>query len=187
MSGAGSGPEGATAAWGVHVVIAPPKLYMTLRSYWQHVGDGISSRQAQYFLAALDNGNSSICPSSDFEPGGPFASNLLYSAESKEKEIIRELVADSFSKDGAAVVGKRDVFLFPSGMKAIYEVWRVLLDLKEASDAEVLQPLTLIELGPVDLRGEIGSCGIWFQLRRHLQNHRLLLPIVHLSQYARLR
>jgi len=82
---------------GVQAACFPTRFADTAKAGWQHLGEGISSRHAE---ACLENRST---------PDATAA-----------KQILRQRIADAAS---AAV---EDVFLFPSGMNAIFSVYRAL-------------------------------------------------------------
>ena len=90
-------------AWGahnVHAVTFPAPYAAEARAWWQHTGDGVSSRLA---AACLEER-----PARD---------------AAEAKHTLRARVAE------AAGVGTDDVFLYPCGMSAVYAVHRALLAL----------------------------------------------------------
>ncbi len=84
-------------AHGVQVACFPSECAETAKSGWQHFGEGISSRQAEACLQ-------------DRQP--PDAA--------RAKKLLRQRLADSAGAEF------EDVFLFPSGMNAIFTVYRGL-------------------------------------------------------------
>ena len=80
----------------VFVVTVAADSWETARQFWQHAGEIVSSRAAERLLAGQ---------------------NAVIS-NSPEKELLRERVA------GFTGAEADDVFLFPSGMAAIYAAWR---------------------------------------------------------------
>ena len=82
------------------------------KEFWQHTGTGISSRFAQYALNEIS--------------GNPASSkdSLLLAAQGHEaKEILRRRIASFLTKQN---VQSTDVYLFPSGMAAIYQAQRLI-------------------------------------------------------------
>jgi len=85
------------------VTVFKKKAFDVAKSYWQHSGEIISSRQAQ---AALENEKSLfVCQKS-----------------SKQKRILKERIA-SFVGEGSC---PEEIFLFPSGMASIFQMFGVL-------------------------------------------------------------
>ncbi len=93
-----SGHPARVAEWpghALHAVLFPEAAAEAARKYWRHTGDGLSSRQAQ---ALLDG---------------------THAPDARSARIaITERIAS------AAGVSPNDVFLFPSGMAAIYTLHR---------------------------------------------------------------
>ncbi len=88
-------------ALGIHAVSVNTAHSESVRSYWQHSGDVISPRMAKAALAP--------------EPG--------WSDGKEIKEVLRHRIADYLD------VPVEYVFLYPSGMSAIFNTWRALHDL----------------------------------------------------------
>ncbi|KAI3632278.1 hypothetical protein MIR68_009384 [Amoeboaphelidium protococcarum] len=86
-------------------------LFYLAKSFWQHCGEGISSRLADYTLS-LDDGNGRVASS----PISIRESSLFMQ---QVKEILERLY---FGADDT----QNQVFLAPSGMSAIYSVHRAL-------------------------------------------------------------
>ncbi|MBC7816708.1 MAG: PLP-dependent transferase [Planctomycetaceae bacterium] len=91
---------------GVHAVLMPVAARETAKAFWQHAGEIVPSRQA----ARLLDGNVSS------------AESVLDGV--REKRLIRERVAElqGCSAD--------DVYLFPSGMAAIFTAYRLFQGLR---------------------------------------------------------
>ena len=87
---------------GVHVVLMPTAARDTAKAFWQHAGEIIPSRQA---AALLED-----CGSA---PDG-----------AQEKRLLRERVA------GLQGCSAEDVYLFPSGMAAIFTAYRLFQRLR---------------------------------------------------------
>lgn len=108
-----SGAAARVEAWadtGTFAVCFPTRALESALKYWRHTGDGISSRCAEAILNRAD------------EPDASAA-----------RAALRRRIAD------AAGVGPNDVYLFKSGMAAIYTLHRALVRLHPGR--------TLIQLG----------------------------------------
>ena len=81
----------------VHAVVLPTTARDTAKAFWQHSGEIISSRFADHIL--------------DGKPERPI--------ENDPKSVLRHRVADMVEAEA------EDVFLFPSGMAAIYAGYRM--------------------------------------------------------------
>lgn len=90
---------------GVYAVVLPARAAAAAKKFWQHTGDGVSSRRAEAALADADL------------PG-------LDPVAAAAKATIRERLA--------AITGARpeDVFLYPCGMSSIWHVSRALAVLR---------------------------------------------------------
>lgn len=84
-------------AFDVHAVVFPSTHAQLAKSYWQHTGEGVSSRLAE------------ACLQSTPKPDGSLA-----------KQQIRQRIAD------VAGVSADDVYLFPTGMNSVYMAHRVI-------------------------------------------------------------
>lgn len=84
----------------LHAVCVPGEQRKTLMQYWQHTGEIVSSRRAQAYLEST-----------------PL--DATHAAAQTARVRVRERIAEYA---GAAA---EDVYLFPSGMAAIYTAYRV--------------------------------------------------------------
>jgi cystathionine gamma-synthase len=89
---------------GVHAVLMPTAARETAKAFWQHAGEIFPSRQAAALL------------------GGVTAADGV-----REKQLIRERVA------GLQGCSAEDVYLFPSGMAAIFTAYRLFQKLRPDS------------------------------------------------------
>ncbi|MCC7423942.1 MAG: PLP-dependent transferase [Planctomycetaceae bacterium] len=99
------------AACGVHAVFFPKVHAGEAKSFWQHSGEGVSSRRAEAVLQAWGV----VCPSN---PEGIDAGD-----GPRAKTQLRERIARVVG------VSPEFVWLFPCGMNAGFQLHRVLLDL----------------------------------------------------------
>ncbi|KAJ5763919.1 cystathionine beta-lyase [Penicillium manginii] len=109
-------------------VIYPPDIHSEFLAFWRESGEGISSRHAEYVLSLLEQmtyrekGKDSPSPASvSFLPG---AAKLECGEEAKRH--IRSFIAELMTNEKSPNVMSHDVFLFPSGISAIYAVSRAL-------------------------------------------------------------
>ncbi len=98
---------------GLHAVLMPAAARETAKAFWQHAGEIVPSRQA----AALLSGRASS------------AKSMLDGA--RVKQLLRERVA------GLQGCSAEDVYLFPSGMAAIFTAYRLFQKLRP--DARSIQ------------------------------------------------
>ncbi|KAF9261361.1 PLP-dependent transferase [Marasmius fiardii PR-910] len=120
----------------VHAFLYPPELEQLVREFWINAGMGISSRHAEYILRRLEEGGSLMIVDTPSE-------NRLnkYPGALCEKATIRQKIANLVngenndqsmlaSPSGKRLVQLEDVFLYPSGMSAIWhahQLFRTLL------------------------------------------------------------
>ncbi|KAK6339516.1 hypothetical protein TWF718_008923 [Orbilia javanica] len=179
----------------VWVVFLPELLYPTAREFWQHTGEGVSSRRAVFIHKALRENNLSLAEqSTDTRSGndnphrGPsryskhcggnmaggsnsrrqpsvsgsegmsandfvemrYGRNLEADAAQQAKLAIKQRISGSMAADSDSTVptstqsrvqkiSPEDVFLFPTGMSAIYNTHRLLRSL--------FGPCTMVEFG----------------------------------------
>ncbi|KAF4629920.1 hypothetical protein G7Y89_g8220 [Cudoniella acicularis] len=121
----------------VYALIHAKESLPYAKKFWQHTGSGISSRRAEHTLSLFQKEGLHIC----YEP---FVKIPLQKLESEidhvrfekvcdgagvsEKIIVRERVAQLLSDGPTGIkVPLTDVFLYPAGMKAIYDVYRAMM------------------------------------------------------------
>lgn len=98
-------------ACGVHAVFFAKAHASEAKSFWQHSGEGVSSRRAEAVLRAWE-----ATPVSEADAAGP-------QTGTQAKTQLRERIA------GAVGVSPEFVWLFPCGMNAGFQLHRVLLEL----------------------------------------------------------
>lgn len=135
----------------IHAVFFNEKHFKLAKSFWQHTGAGISSRLADYCLAALEGAEALAGTSQDgaaLIPSASLAFKKRYSLNatgldvSVAKLTLRRRIADvlrhtenaeSDSTTQAVVerkegeVTEEEVYLFPAGMNAIWHAQRAIL------------------------------------------------------------
>ena len=119
---------------GVHAVLMPVAARETAKAFWQHAGEIVPSRQAAALLGQLRGQapqNSELAERSvELVQGSipPILNSVVPDPGSvrgaREKQLIRERVA---SLQGCSV---EDVYLFPSGMAAIFTAYRLFQRLR---------------------------------------------------------
>ncbi|CAG8908635.1 unnamed protein product [Penicillium egyptiacum] len=115
----------------LYAVVYPPKLSGTATLFWRLTGTGISSRQAGRCLQALDR----IREVEETAQPTPSVSHSVY-------ETIRARIASLIeyapvSRRGPSKVSSKDVYLYPSGMSAIYHAHHMLLNWRGAESVVV--------------------------------------------------
>lgn len=120
-------PEHALHLPPLYAVVFPPRLSDVASQFWRLTGTGISSRQAGRYLQALDRMRESdgltLQPVQD-------TSHAVY-------QIICNRIADLVERAPVGPpricsVSPSDVYLFPSGMSAIYHANQLLLNWRKA-------------------------------------------------------
>ncbi len=118
---------------GVHAVLMPTAARDTAKAYWQHAGEIVPSRMATALLdSAMQASGAALAPRSvTGDTGGltPPRSPESGSLEDavRAKQVIRERVAQM---QGCSA---DDVYLFPSGMAAIFTAFRLFQRLRPES------------------------------------------------------
>ncbi|KAL4076946.1 pyridoxal phosphate-dependent transferase [Scleroderma yunnanense] len=131
----------------VHIVFFNAGTYKFARQFWQNCGLGISSRYAEHCLSLLGIPEF-LCiqrPESLRCCGNPLStrfngtflnsqneSELAFSTGSDAKAALRQRIADFFVRNEPSLlnVSEEDVFLFPCGMSAIWNVHQLLMDMR---------------------------------------------------------
>jgi len=119
-----------TIPWtNLHAVSFHPDNVKVARQFWQHTGEGVSSRQAEYCLQFADSFvqdcASHVCTvSSSNVPLSTIAP--VSSDATAEKENIRKRIAGLISAEENPIT-MQDVFLYCSGMMAISDLYRALI------------------------------------------------------------
>jgi hypothetical protein len=121
------------AKWlSVFVVVFPKKLWPQARAFWQHTGDGVSTRQVMVLRELWDAGLLDIAGATkDSQDRSP----ILMSALEKlcdhciisAKQQLRNRIAGLISANSEIAVAEDHVLLYPTGMSAIYAISRSIL------------------------------------------------------------
>lgn len=126
-------------------VLFPEQLSEHARKFWYSMGDGISSRHAQFcldrfsFMDSVSSDSSlqtyATCDNIAMVPSEPWEHSDL-----ETKENIKTLIAKwvSSQKPGQQEVKPQDVFLYPKGMCAIGSVARSLVPTSTHSSEAVI-------------------------------------------------
>jgi cystathionine gamma-synthase len=109
----------------IAVVFVPEPEFVVAKQYWQLSGEGISSRLGEYALQEFVEGNLQANKSFREEK---FRRSLDLRFENKAKLTLRRRIA-GFLEETTKVcsVGEDNVFLYPSGMAAIFNAHLCLL------------------------------------------------------------
>lgn len=134
----------------LYAVIFPTAHSISAKAFWQHTGEGISSRRAEFlhrFLvdgslveirrdepeAALKNDRLNATedtpPASEWIEESQIQEELRLDQSVNAKRAIRERIARAISShmDAQSDVHVSDVYLYASGMSAIFNVHRMLM------------------------------------------------------------
>ena len=135
----------------IAVVFFPADLFSVAKQYWQHTGEGISSRQAQYFQDRLDEENNTVkapeapTPAQESLPSlatppqeifveerfGRYLSSRL---ANEAKPALKKRIAMEVKRRGHEKVTSDDIFLYQCGMAAIYSSYRAVMELKKTKE-----------------------------------------------------
>lgn len=126
-------------------VLYPEQSTEHVMKFWGRMGDGISSRHAQFCLerfpfmhsVSLDSSLQTYATRNDI---GMVPSEPWEHSDSETKENIKALIARlvTSQKPGQEVVRPKDVFLYPKGMCAIGTVARSLVPTSTRSSEAVI-------------------------------------------------
>ncbi|EJD47018.1 PLP-dependent transferase [Auricularia subglabra TFB-10046 SS5] len=107
----------------LQVVCFPESLSKRAKFFWTHAGFCVSSRMADYCLSLVSGSPRDIA------------------ADSLAKEVLRERIADALKSDAGGgnkaphlrAVAPNDVFLYPSGMAAVWSAHQLALSIHPAA------------------------------------------------------
>lgn len=126
-------------------IMYPEEDFIYAKQFWQHTGEGVSSRRAECYIQNFDAYElaDELHPDMQYSP-------IVHSNSTKKicgvvqdsksadaKRLIRERIASWISQDlalGSPRVGTNDVFLFSIGMQALAGVYRAILLTERAKD-----------------------------------------------------
>lgn len=135
----------------LYAVIFPAAKFKTAKVFWQHTGLGISSRRAEFHQRFFDDGilvetnrnkmdavyenmrlkanKSAHLASAQMVTEGQFRKDLMLDQSRNAKLAIRQRIAHAISsgREPHSAVDVSDVFLYETGMSAIFNVHRMLL------------------------------------------------------------
>lgn len=138
----------------LYAVVFPAAKFKTAKVFWQHTGLGISSRRAEFHRRFFDSGTliesnrdkmdaehknarleankHSHFATPQLVMGEQLRMDLMLERSTNAKLAIRERIAQSISSGRASQCGVNasDVYIFTTGMSAMYNVHRMLLAIK---------------------------------------------------------
>ena len=139
----------------IHAVIFPSELFKAAKIFWQHTGAGISSRRAEYCNSLFDRleiYEKSERPSSGSVAGDVYQAKARKNSTSmtvltdksyclaqgdSEKYKIRSFIASMVSEPTNSIP-ESDVFLYPSGMSAFWDLARVFGVCPSSSGSKII-------------------------------------------------
>ena len=130
----------------LHIVLFPADKVQYVQPFWRHTGLGISSRYAERFLSLLhketdyvkepkalpiapDETRNEDC-STSLEEG--WGQSLSQDAITFAKRTLRRRIAGASLRDGPAVM-EDDVYLYPTGMTAIWDAHQMISAMRPAA------------------------------------------------------
>jgi cystathionine gamma-synthase len=119
-------PEHALRLPPLYAVVYPPQLSGMATLFWRLTGTGVSSRQAGRCLQALDR----IRQADGISQPPPPVSHPVY--ETICNRIARLIERAPVGRSRSSKVSPNAVYLYPSGMSAIYHVHHLLLNWRGA-------------------------------------------------------
>ncbi|CDR38998.1 CYFA0S02e10330g1_1 [Cyberlindnera fabianii] len=120
----------------IAAVFVPEDQFSLAKQYWQHSGEGISSRLGEYVLQELQIVHNDLNEDKDKEYKlfieERFGRNLNLSFANEAKTALRKRIAGSLGDEhkentSERKVNESDVFLYPSGMAAIFNAHQAFL------------------------------------------------------------
>lgn len=127
----------------VSVVFLPSEKFSLAKQYWQHTGEGVSSRMAQYFFEKLEEyqaNEKKVTPSSfdkvqslltqpqEIFVEERFGRYLSQTLAKEAKPVLKKRIAQEISRRGKVPVTADLVKLYPSGMTAIFSAYRTIME-----------------------------------------------------------
>ncbi|KAL4798542.1 pyridoxal phosphate-dependent transferase [Aspergillus venezuelensis] len=146
-------------------VLLTPNLWKKAMAFWRDTGSGLSTRHAEYILTEIDYLNPDRVGTLEYQPPAlkkrgpcrepPASLTRIQAAESSLLEL-RGVLARLASSDrpGEPPVQSADVFLYPTGMNAMYSLSECLADSRSGGTVAAfgwLYPETV----------EVLRCGSW--------------------------
>jgi cystathionine gamma-synthase len=108
----------------IHAVLFATSTAPHAMKFWMHTGEGISSRRAEYCLSIFDSYR--ILDNAGWSDAIAFSGTKLETEGTVDKNEIRKNVSALISTSETTVAAS-NVFLYATGMKAIYDTYRALL------------------------------------------------------------
>jgi cystathionine gamma-synthase len=123
----------------IYIVLFPPDQVTSAHTFWYLSGSGISVRQANHYLSMLGHDSTAFEPHEALSMEGP----ALCADGLSAKHALRRRIASGLLKydtqldpkvqqgsSDAMQVTEEDVFLFPSGMTAIWSAHQLALQVR---------------------------------------------------------
>lgn len=139
-------PKPAADSLDVHIAVAlfPADLFSVAKQYWQHTGEGVSSRHAQYFLEQLEfeaEEKNLEQPAHLTQPQEIFVEErfgryLSTKLASEAKPVLKTRISREISRRGRVPVTAENVYLYPSGMTAIFSAYRAVMAVFDSDNTQ---------------------------------------------------
>lgn len=113
------------------IVFFPKEFYSLGKAYWQHSGEGISSRMAEFGIEKFFGAKDKSKESASFLEER-YGRNLDPCLFNDAKNALKNRVANQIS-DGISdsIVSSDDVYLYPTGMASIFNAHRIILQSRD--------------------------------------------------------
>ncbi len=122
----------------IAVVFIPKEEFPLAKNYWQHSGEGISSRLGEYVLQELQIAENNLQEDKDKEYKlfieERFGRNLNLSFVNEAKQALKRRIAGTLRENDEDLkievqrsVSEDDIFLYPSGMASIFNAHQAIL------------------------------------------------------------
>lgn len=135
----------------IAVVFFPAEVFSVAKQYWQHTGEGISSRQAQYFQDKLEEPNTNVqapeAPTAAQESteslaNAPqeifveerFGRYLSAALADEAKPALKRRISLALRAHGHVKFTADDVFLYQCGMAAIFSSYRAVMACRRSEE-----------------------------------------------------
>lgn len=111
----------------VHIVWFMPQHFKLAKAFWQHTGEGISSRRAEYCLQFYPRYRLSTTSSSCRSAGSFGSDSIERQGQAAQHHVAKEIANLLGPEHG--VQASRDILVYLSGMKCCADLSRAIIDL----------------------------------------------------------
>ncbi|CCH44410.1 putative cystathionine gamma-synthase [Wickerhamomyces ciferrii] len=132
----------------IAVVFVHDSEWSIAKQYWQHSGEGISSRMGEYVLQELQISENNLNEDKDKEYKmfieERFGRNLNLSYVNEAKQILKRRIAGTLKDDSdldsnQRVICEDDIFLYPTGMASIFNAFLACLNTSTQQEGSQLE------------------------------------------------